>query len=98
MFAKIWRRSLGISEAKKRPLRKRSRAASFSYRLRLEPLEDRLAPAIITVTSLADDVAVDGKVTLREAIQAANTDTSADTIVFDPSLFSAGARAITLDG
>jgi CSLREA domain-containing protein len=52
-------------------------------------------PAVITVTSLADDIAPDGLVTLREAILAAETDRSvdgstagsgADTIVFDPSL------------
>ena len=51
--------------------------------------------AIITVTTLDDTVAPDGEVSLREALLAANTDTSvdgstagsgADTIVFDPSL------------
>ena len=51
--------------------------------------------AIITVTTLDDSLAVDGDVSLREALQAANTDTSvdgsttgsgADTIVFDPGL------------
>ena len=34
----------------------------------LECLEDRLAPAVIRVTSLADNLKLDGRVTLREAI------------------------------
>lgn len=38
----------------------------------LEVLEDRLAPAIITVTGTADTIAVDNQVTLREAIASAN--------------------------
>jgi CSLREA domain-containing protein len=57
-------------------------------------LEARETPAVITVTSLADDTAADGKVTLREAIQAANTDASVDgsaagsgpdTVAFGPA-------------
>ncbi|MFK7817790.1 MAG: choice-of-anchor Q domain-containing protein [Planctomycetaceae bacterium] len=60
-----------------------------------ESLEARALLSTITVTSLGDTVEDDGVVTLREAIQAANTDTSVDgsvagsgfdTIVFDPSL------------
>jgi len=71
--------------------------------LRLEPLEDRRMLAVITVNSMADDLVVDGMVTLREAIQAANTDTSVDgsvagsgtdTILFDGSL---SGQTITLD-
>lgn len=69
-------------------------------------LEDRLAPAVITVTSLTDgpltSLAGDGQLSLREAIQAANTDASvdgsvagngADTILFDPAL---AGQTITL--
>jgi len=50
---------------------------------------------VLTVDSLGDDIAVDGKVTLREAIQAANTDAQvgdavagngADLIQFHASL------------
>ena len=48
--------------------RPRPRAA-----LRLECLEGRCVPATINVTSLADSVAVDGVVTLREAIRSINT-------------------------
>ena len=60
--------------------------------------------AVITVNSIADDLVGDGMVTLREAIQAANTDTSvdgsvagsgADTILFDATLF-ASPQTITL--
>jgi CSLREA domain-containing protein len=41
--------------------------------LRLEWLEDRLAPAVVTVTTAADDnTPNDGSVSLREAIQAIN--------------------------
>jgi streptogramin lyase len=40
--------------------------------LRLEQLEDRLAPAVITVTSNGDTIAIDGLATLREAITSIN--------------------------
>ena len=63
----------------------------------LEPLEARIAPATITVTTLDDTVAADGFVSLREAIMAANTnapvneapagDLADDHIGFDPALF-----------
>src|SRR5438445_167444 len=41
---------------------------------RLVQLEGRCLPTVITVTGTGDTVAVDGLVTLREAILAANTD------------------------
>ena len=57
--------------------------------------------ATITVNSLNDNLTVDTLITLREAIEAANNDTSvdgvtgsgADTIIFDPSL---AGQTITL--
>lgn len=61
----------------------------------------------ITVTTLADNAVTDGQVTLREALQAAYTDTSidgstagngTDTIVFSAALFSSGAQTLTLNG
>jgi len=52
--------------------------SSYGRRLRVEQLEDRRMLAVITVTSLADNLFLDGSVTLREAIAAANTDTSVD--------------------
>ena len=64
-------------------------------RLRFEPLERRDLLATITVTNLADNMNVDGQVTLREAIQAAELDvgvdgsvagSGADVIEFAPGL------------
>ena len=71
------------------------RSRRLSRRLAVETLEDRRMLAVITVDSAADDMNANGNVTLREAIQAANTDTSvdgsvagsgADTINFAPAL------------
>jgi len=64
-------------------------------RLFLENLESRALLATIAVTSLSDNTIIDGLVTLREAIQAAENDSSvdgsaagsgADSIEFAPSL------------
>jgi hypothetical protein len=41
--------------------------------LGIEPLEIRATPAILVVTGTGDNIAVDGFVTLREALTAANT-------------------------
>ena len=79
---------------------RRSRRCGTSWWL--ERLEDRIVPAIITVTSAADDGS--GGITLREAIEAANTGTTvdgavgtsgADTIQFAPVL---AGQTITLGG
>jgi CSLREA domain-containing protein len=66
-------------------------------RLLVEPLEDRSLLATVMVTSLADDLAADGGVTLREAIQAANSNLSVDgsvagqsAPVIDTIVFQAG--------
>jgi CSLREA domain-containing protein len=55
--------------------------------LRLEWLEGRLAPAVVTVTTTADDnTPNDGSVSLREAIQAINNGTAgADTDISNQS-------------
>jgi hypothetical protein len=59
--------------------RRSSRVPShFPRRLTFELLEERRMLATIMVTSLADDLAVDGQVTLREAIHAAEDDISVD--------------------
>jgi len=76
-----------------------------------EPLEPRLLLSGTTyiVDSLADVVADDGLVTLREAIEAANTnaavfdapagsDTEVDIITFDQGLTAAGPATIQLTG
>jgi hypothetical protein len=70
--------------------------APYRRRLRFEPLEDRRLLATLTVNTLSDvKLAGDGLVTLREAILAANTNTTtdlgqtgsgADTIAFAPGL------------
>jgi|GEM_PF-3155774 len=68
-----------------------------TLRTSVEALESRIAPAAFVVNTLNDVVAADGFVSLREAIQAANTNlavneapagfTDGDSISFDPSLF-----------
>jgi hypothetical protein len=55
-----------------RNVRSAHRANARHTRPQLEFLEDRLAPATIAVTSTADNTAVDGFVTLREAIESVN--------------------------
>lgn len=77
-----------------------------SVKLPVEQLEQRVLLSAILVNSLEDNTtAGDGLVTLREAINAANNDTTtdlgdtgsgADTITFDPSLFSSGPATIDL--
>jgi CSLREA domain-containing protein len=77
-----------------------------SFRPQVDRLEDRLAPAVITVTTLADESASDGQVSLREAIQAAETHTSVDgsaagtgndTIVFAPAIAGGVVRLTQAD-
>lgn len=89
---------------------RRSSCSSFVPRsantaLVVESLEDRALLATIMVTSLDDAVTNDSNVTLREAIQAAETDQSvdgsvagsgADTILFAPQLFLGGDRVLSL--
>lgn len=73
------------------------RSTSFGRRHRpcLEPLEDRCVPTVYTVNSTAINLTVDGKVTLLEAVTAANNDSPSgdapagflgDFIQFDSSL------------
>lgn len=54
------------------------RGVSRHRSLRFETLEDRHLLATITVTSLDDNLTVNGQVTLREAIRAAELDISVD--------------------
>src|SRR5438445_10271347 len=61
-FARLWASSSRRKSS--RPRRPRPR---------LEQLEDRMAPAVITVTTVQDDITPnDGTVSLREAITAIN--------------------------
>ncbi len=82
-----------------RPARSRrhtARQARLPLQNAVQSLETRILPATITVTSLDDDLTQNGFITLREAIQAANTNKAVDgsvagsvgedTIVFAPTL------------
>ena len=62
------------------------------FNLRVENLEDRLAPATFTVTSTANG----GTGSLRAAIQSANTTAGADIIDFN--IAGSGVRTIALNG
>ena len=76
---------------------------------RMERLDDRRMLAVITVTDLGDGalaaLAGDGKISLREAIEAVNLQSSVDgspagdgtdLIRFDPALFADGPRTLKL--
>jgi hypothetical protein len=57
-------------------------------RLRVEPLEGRLVPAVFTVTTTADVVSpTDHRLSLREAVTAANTHLGADVIQLQAGVY-----------
>src|SRR5262249_35730815 len=57
------------------------------FRPALDALEAREVPAVITVTGTGDTIAMDGLVTLREALTAASTNmASGDAAAGDPGL------------
>src|SRR5258706_14750915 len=58
--------------------RRRSGWQALRAAVCVEPLEPRRLLAQIVVNELGDDLTPDGKVNLREAIMAAETDTSVD--------------------
>lgn len=66
----------------------------------LEMLEERIIPAVLTVTSLADNLTSgDGQLTLREAFQAANTASTVDGVTGtgnDTIRFAAGLASNTI--
>jgi len=80
----------------------RRKGRGFS-KLPAEVLESRALLSTLTVTTLNDTVANDGQVSLREALNTANSDTAPDTIVFANSLaggtisLSGGQLGITND-
>jgi hypothetical protein len=64
---------------------------------RVEPLEDRRMPALVTVNTLADTVDfTDGLTSLREAIFSVNLVPGADTIRFGAQLTAAGNARIVI--
>jgi hypothetical protein len=73
------RRVKGAPTPPARPARRAPRTL-----LRVDTLEDRTAPAILTVTTAANS----GPGSLRQAVLTANSTSTPDTIVFDPVLFS----------
>ncbi len=62
-------------------LRPQPQKSSAGRKLRFESLEDRRLLAIVTVTGTGDTIAVDGLVTLREAITSANNNANVNTDV-----------------
>src|SRR5262245_32791104 len=108
MPTKKWLSQLVRNLLPTRPVAVRRRMKA-SHRLRLEWLEDRLAPAVYSVTTLAEGAgtltttghagtAADPYLdtTLRGAIAAATADQGTDTITFDASLFASSSGTITL--
>lgn len=84
MFSELYRRVFETSSRSRRTLKGCSRRGT---RLSLETLEVRAVPATITVTGTGDTIAVDGLITLREAITAANTNAvSGDAAAGDAGL------------
>src|SRR5262245_15872705 len=69
MATRSWIRKLFGHQARPRPARLGPRRRAS---LALEGLEDRLAPATLTVTSPADTTTADDVLTLREAVLLAN--------------------------
>ena len=57
-----------------------------TFRPRVDYLERRCVPTIITVTTKADAVVNDNLMSLREAVAKADTLTGRDVIVFKPGL------------
>ncbi len=64
----------------------------------IERLEDRETPAIITVTDTGDTVAVDGLVTLREAILSANGDADVNADVVGAGAYGADVIQFAIPG
>ncbi len=68
---------------------KKTTVQSLRARLLVSPLEDRLAPAVFTVTDTTDSATGTGTAgSLRYVLGLANADSVADTIIFDPTLFA----------
>src|SRR5262249_23027167 len=69
----------------------KTRKPTRRHRLAVEPLEDRSVPATFAVNTALDTVvAGDGKLSLREAITAANNQARAHVIVLPAGVFKIG--------
>ena len=82
----------------KRLTTSKSRPSYFLCPPQLTSLETRINPTPITVNTLQDTSATDAFISLREAIDLANINSGADTIVFASSLFTNGPATISLTG
>jgi hypothetical protein len=92
VFSRMWSKALASDR------RKASSAMRPRVRPRLEYLEDRLVPAVIDVTTTADiplNQLAPGQVTLRDAIQIANTNGDASNTI---NLTVAGTYNLSLAG
>ncbi|HEY7423917.1 MAG TPA: hypothetical protein VH682_06695, partial [Gemmataceae bacterium] len=67
-----WKRSIQRQSTLSRIRRPRATARRQTTRLCLEVLEDRLAPAVLTVNSLSDNTSDTSVLTLRDAITLVN--------------------------
>src|SRR4051794_6274545 len=65
----------------------RPRPGQRRFRPGIESLEDRAVPATFLVTTTHDVVAADGRLSLREAISAANAHAGADTIFLPAGVY-----------
>src|SRR5262245_38360610 len=73
----------------------KTRKPARRHRLAVEALEDRSVPATFMVNTALDTmVAGDGKLSLREAITAANNHAGADTIVLPAGVFKNGTGGV----
>jgi CSLREA domain-containing protein len=87
-LSKMMSRALGATTAG--PGRGQRRPRRF--RPALEGLEARAVPATFTVTTTLDTVAPDGRLSLREAVSAANAHPGADTIVVPAGVYRLSLR------
>src|SRR5262245_50088938 len=79
--------------------RRVSDRTSRPFRLRVESLEDRTAPATFMVNTTQDEVvAGDGKLSLREAITRANDLAGADEIILPAGVFKLAIPGTSEDG
>lgn len=88
MVRPIWLSRLSTSNSGKQPL----------YRPTLICLEDRLVPAVISVTGVGDTIAVDGVVTLREAITSANNNADVNADVAAAGAYGADTIQFNIPG
>src|SRR5713226_1321255 len=91
MMKRSWIRNLFA-----RPVTRTIRKAPHRARPALEALEDRCVPSTIVVNN-PTDTPVLGETDLRQAIVQANTTGGAETITFDPGVFST-PQTISLTG